>query len=271
MRAHRRQREQIVEAEHAERGGPFEQRVQHLGGGRRVGVRTVHRLHRRAEVAGQRAEPQVRHLVADEAARERNRVDAAVRQPRVAVRDERGVEEAGVEADVVADDHRVVRELEERGQHLADARRRQQHRFGDAGEHRDHRRDRDARIHERLEAPEQLAAAHPQRADLGDRVARAGDVPVVSRSTTTKVTSASGVPRSSSVCWRGGLGGAVGAGAKPDNTGANGEVGATTARIANVCSWRKYVRCVRTFAPFGTPDYDSRVCRRDTGVAHVGT
>ena len=64
----------------------------------------------------------------------------------------------------------------------------------------------------------------------------AGDVPVVSRSTTTKVTSESGIPRSSSVCWRGGPGGAVGVDAKPGNAGASGAVDATSPMIANVCS-----------------------------------
>ena len=63
-----------------------------------------------------------------------------------------------------------------------------------------------------------------------------GDAPVVSRSTTTNVTSDNGMPRSSRVCWRGGIGGAAGAGANPDSTGANGEVGATGGRIANTRS-----------------------------------
>ena len=84
----------------------------------------MHRLDDRAEVSGQCAEAKVRYFVADEATRERDCVDAAVREARVVVRDERGVEEAGVEPNVVADDHRVVGELEERGQHLGDTRRR---------------------------------------------------------------------------------------------------------------------------------------------------
>ena len=167
---HRRQREEIVEPEHAERRGPFEQRVQHLGGCRRVGVRAVDGLDGRAEMLRERVQPEVRHFVADEPARDRDGVDPPVRHAVVAVRDERGVEERAVEADVVPDDHRVARELEECGEHLGDARRGQQHRLGDPGQHRDHRRDRHAGVHERLEPAEQLAAAQLQRADLGDRV-----------------------------------------------------------------------------------------------------
>ena len=61
--------------------------------------------------------------------RTRRRASASVStrrfdEPRVSVRDERGVEERAVEADVVADDHRVADELEERRQHLGDPRRR---------------------------------------------------------------------------------------------------------------------------------------------------
>ncbi len=170
MRAHRREREQIVEPEHAVGGGPLEQRVQHLTGRGRVGVRAVDRLGRGPEMTRQRRQPEVRDLVADQPARERDGVDPPVREPRVAVLDERGVEEADVEAHVVADDHGAVRELEERGQHLGDLRRGHEHGVGDAGEHGDHRRDGYARVHQRLERAEQLAAAQSQRTDLGDRV-----------------------------------------------------------------------------------------------------
>ena len=43
-----------------------------------------------------------------------------------------------------------------------------QHRVGDAGEHRDERGHGDAGLHEGLELAEDLAAAHLDRADLGD-------------------------------------------------------------------------------------------------------
>ena len=171
MCAHPRDGQEVVEAEHAEGPGMFQQRVQDLGGRSRVGVGAVYGLDRRAEMARQRLEAKVRHVVARQPPGERDRIHATVSQTRVAERDESGVEERHVEANVVADDHGVARELQERRQYLGDARRGEDHGFGDAGEHRDHRRDRHAGVHERLQAAEQLAAAQLQRADLGDRVA----------------------------------------------------------------------------------------------------
>ena len=82
-----------------------------------------------------------------------------------------GAEEAEIEAHVVADDHRARAELDERREHRLDAGRRHDHRLGDAGEHRDLRRDRHARVHEGLERAEALAASHLDRADLGDGAA----------------------------------------------------------------------------------------------------
>ena len=144
--------------------------MEHLGGRGRVGVGAVHRFGLGAEVRGERVQPQVRHVVAHEPAREPDRVDAAVREAADSRGDERGVEEPAVEADVVPDDHRVADELEERRQQLVDLRRGRHHRLGDAGEHRDQRRDRHARVHERVEPAEQLTAPQLQRADLGDPV-----------------------------------------------------------------------------------------------------
>ena len=56
------------------------------------------------------------------------------------------------------------------GQHHRDRRRAADHRVGDAGEHAHERRDPDARVDQRLELAEHLAAAHLDRADLGDPV-----------------------------------------------------------------------------------------------------
>ena len=167
-----REREQVVEAEHAERGRVLEQRVEHLGRRGRVGVRAVHRFGVGAEVRGERVQAQVRNVVAHEPARQPDRVDPAVRQAAGSRCGERGVEEPAVEADVVPDDHRVAEELEQRRQQLFDRGRGRDHRLGDAGEHGDERRDRDARVHERVEPAEQLTAAQLQRADLGDAVER---------------------------------------------------------------------------------------------------
>ena len=69
--------------------------MEHLTGCRGVGVGTVDGIGRGAEVPRQRREPQVGHLIADEPARDRDRVDAAVAQLRIPVGGERGVEETG--------------------------------------------------------------------------------------------------------------------------------------------------------------------------------
>ena len=118
---------------------------------------------------GQHAERAVRHLVAHQPAGERAGVDDAVGEPRPARACERGVQEAHVEADVVAHDDGVARELEERWQHRVDGRRGHDHGLGDPGEHGDLGRDLHARVHERLEGAQALAAAQLDRAHLGDR------------------------------------------------------------------------------------------------------
>ena len=48
-------------------------------------------------------------------ARDPERVDAGILEPGRTAAQERGVEEADVEAEVVADDHRAADELEQRG------------------------------------------------------------------------------------------------------------------------------------------------------------
>ena len=79
-------------------------------------------------------------------------------------------QEREVEADVVADDHRVADELVERGEDGSDPWRLVNDRVGQPGEHRDLRRDRPTWVDERLERAEELAAAHLDGADLGDLV-----------------------------------------------------------------------------------------------------
>ena len=104
-----------------------------------------------------------------------------------------------VEAHVVTDDHRACR----RTRRARRARRRSRGAgstmaCGDAGEDGDLGRDGHARVDQRLERAEALAAPDLDRADLGDPHGRRWP-PVVSRSTTQNVTSESGVPRSSNV------------------------------------------------------------------------
>ena len=101
--------EEIVEPEHAERAGPFEERVEHLGGRFGVRERAVARLDRDPEVLRERSELEVGDLVVEQPAREAERVDAGVVERGATAAQERGVEEAGVEAEVVADEHRSRR------------------------------------------------------------------------------------------------------------------------------------------------------------------
>ena len=68
----------------------------------------------------------------------------------------------------MADDDGVARELEQARQHLVDARRRQHHGFGDAGEDGDLGRDGHARVDERLQGAQALAAPQLDRPHLGD-------------------------------------------------------------------------------------------------------
>ena len=92
----------------------------------------------------------------------------------------------------MADEDRAADELDERRQHGLDAWRRRTIASVMPGEHGDGRRDGAARVDEGVERPQALAAPELDGADLGDRVL-GGEPPVVSRSTTQNVTSASGV------------------------------------------------------------------------------
>jgi hypothetical protein len=85
----------------------------------------------------ERRQPQVRDLVAHESPCDTDRVHSVVRDPLVAEAVARGIEEAHVEAHVVADDRGVGArrpdELEERGEHLVDHRRRSDERVRQTG------------------------------------------------------------------------------------------------------------------------------------------
>ena len=76
-----------------------------------------------------------------------------------------GPEETDVEADVVADDHGVADELEERRQHRSMRGAADTITSDETGEHGDLRGDGPARVHQRLEGAEALdrPAASPRR------------------------------------------------------------------------------------------------------------
>ena len=82
-----------------------------------------------------------------------------------------GLEERHVERRVVGHQHGArgaAGELEEGRQRRAEPRGARHRGVGDAGEHRDERRDRHTRVDQRLELAEHLTGAHLDRADLGD-------------------------------------------------------------------------------------------------------
>ena len=179
MRVDAGEREQVVEAEHAVGSGPLEQQVQQVGGGERVVEGAVGRLVREPEATRERAEPAVRHLVAHEPAGQRARVDPRVatarpiRAPGAARREERRGRSARCGPTITvpamnSTNAASTDSMRGRGHH---------HRLGDAGEHGDLGRDGHARVDERLERAEALAAADLDRADLGDRAAASALAP----------------------------------------------------------------------------------------------
>ena len=138
--------EQVVEAEHAERGRPLEQQVEEVGGGQRVVEGPVGGPVVEPEPAGERAEPAVRHLVAHAAGGPARTVStsgwASRGQPS---RSSAAFEEADVEADVVADEHRARANSTNAGSTASIRGAGTTMACGDAGEHRDLGRDGRAR------------------------------------------------------------------------------------------------------------------------------
>ena len=126
------------------------------------------RLHRGVRPAGERAQVVALDLAVEEPAGEHQCVEpglgeVAARQAAALV-----VEEAEVEGRVVRHQHVLPGELDEARQGVLDVGAAGDHLVVDAGELGDHLRDRPVRVHERDEALDHLAAAHPHCADLGD-------------------------------------------------------------------------------------------------------
>ena len=144
--------------------------MQQVGGGQGIIERPVRRLVGEAQHPGEGAQLAVGHVAAHQTTCQRQRVDASVGQRLTTGGGQCGVEEAAVEAQVVADEHRVAKELQERRQHRLDARRPHDVGVGDAGEHGDVGRDGPTRVDQRLERPQAGAASHLDRPHLGDQV-----------------------------------------------------------------------------------------------------
>jgi len=166
----RRVARQLLEGVHTEVADAFEETVQDVDRGARVVQGPVVGCRPGPEEHGKRRELVVVALVAgDELAGQVNGVEDPESRPVLAGRSGCRLEEGDVEAGVVGDEDRVAGELEEGRQHGLDARCLRDHGVGDAGEHLDEGRDGLARLDQRLELPEHLAAAHPDRTELGDR------------------------------------------------------------------------------------------------------
>ena len=170
-----------------------EQRDEDLGRRERVGQRAVARLARRAE--------EVRELASEKRSLRRcssrrasqtvsttGRGDPPAGQPLDGV-----VEEADVEAGVVRGERRVAGEREEAPDRELRPRRAAQLGVAQARQPRDRRRQRDARVDERLERLGDLERLDAHRADLAHPVARRAESPVVSRSKTTSSASSMSV------------------------------------------------------------------------------
>ena len=152
-----------------------EQRVQDVDRRPRVVQGPVVGGRGRAEQPGQGGQLAVGRLVAGhELAGQVGGVEHLEAGPLVAGAGRGRLEEADVERRVVRHEHGVAGELEERRQDAVDARGVGDHAVGDAGEDGDERRDRLGRVDQRLELAEHLAAAHLDRADLGDVRTRPG-------------------------------------------------------------------------------------------------
>ena len=160
---------ELLEGLHAEPAEPLHHPVEHVHGGAGVLEGTVVGRDGGAEGLGQRGELAVRGVVAgDHPAREARGVEHLELRPRPALLFGEVLEEADVERRVVGHQDASARELQERRQRGVDRRRCRDHGVGDAGEHGDEGRDLGARVDQRLELAEHLAAADLHRADLGD-------------------------------------------------------------------------------------------------------
>ena len=160
--------EEVVEAEHTEPGGAFQEEVEQIGSGTHVVEGPVRRLVAEPEVSREGAELAVRDLGTHEPAGEAAGIDELIRQLRIRPGGERGVQEPEVEADVVAHDHGIADELEQRRQYPVDHGRGADHVLGDARQIDDLGWDRDAGVDEGLERPHTQPAHVLRRPHFGD-------------------------------------------------------------------------------------------------------
>ena len=186
---------EVAEREDPEPGTEVEEPVEDLGAGHRIVERPVDRLDPRAEVLRERLETDVGDVGPHDTPRELGGTHRWPLEHRILQPLEVHVQEREVEPRVVSDEDRASGELEERGEDGFDRRLPTHEEVIDAGQVRDEGRDRLLGIDERLERAESLAALD-QTAPISVMRDSRGEPPVVSRSTTTNVTSRSGTPSS---------------------------------------------------------------------------
>jgi hypothetical protein len=106
------QADEIVEAQHSESSGPFDQEVQQVGGGKCIVECAVARLMGEPQPRGEGAEFAVGNLVADESTSQRHGVDHDVGERIPIGANEGGVHEPHVESCVVGNQNRIADEVE---------------------------------------------------------------------------------------------------------------------------------------------------------------
>ena len=170
------QREQLLQALHAEVADALQQPVQHLDGGAGVGERPVGRAWSRCRTAA--PAPRAGRWGPRRGSARRGRAGpctapagAARRCPWRSQAARRNPESNGA---LCATSTAPRRNSSTDGQHRPAAAAPGHHRGGDAGERDDVGRQPGARVDQRGQLADPLAAAHLDRADLGDRVGAGG-------------------------------------------------------------------------------------------------
>ena len=156
----------LLERVHALLLQPREEQQEQLAGGLGVVQRPVHRLDPGVEPVGERAQRAL--LLRAELTRQAQGVERGPRERLPALLAQLVIEKAEVERRIVRDEHGVRREGDELGQHDLDRRSPGDGLVVDAGDARDHRRDRHPGVDERGELPGLAPVLDAHGADLGD-------------------------------------------------------------------------------------------------------
>ena len=185
--------DEIVDTHDPEPRRPLDQQVEQVGGRECVVEGAMRGLVVEPEAIGERAEPAVGDLVAEQSPGERGGVDhgRAVVEPLIA--GECGAHEREIERGVVGDEHRIAEEVDEAAEHALDAGGGGDHGVGQPGEHGDLRRDRPPGFTRVWNVP-MHSPPRTLTTPISVIMSSLRLPPVVSRSSTQNVASCSGVP-----------------------------------------------------------------------------